>query len=163
MITGDSPFKAKNYQLILEENKRCNIDFAKPVWNEISFECKTLLKKMCEVKPDQRASSLDILESPWIVHNTKQSSEITYYQSFSKGVSGLEYGDKGGRSVKSVKKGNNSDSEKSSSNNDFQNDFSYYSNELKSFYKKNSMKTIHSQKSNISNISNSIFVFQNSD
>jgi serine/threonine protein kinase len=104
LILGDSPFKAPNYQIILEENKKSNIDFSKPFWNEISAECKLILKKMCEVKPEQRATALEILESTWVTHHTKASSEMTYYQSYSqRPVSNIEYEKKPNSSSRSIR------------------------------------------------------------
>lgn len=83
LIAGDSPFKAPNYQVILEENKKSNIDFSKPLWNDVSNECKHILKRMCDIRPESRLTALDILESSWVLHHTKVNSEMTYYQSYS--------------------------------------------------------------------------------
>lgn len=66
MISGTAPFKAPNVQSIIELNKKCSISFDKPAWQDISLECKQVIKKMLEARPSERYSSVEILESVWM-------------------------------------------------------------------------------------------------
>jgi len=40
MIGGYSPFRGRTYKKVMEENREAKITFEKPVWDEISTECK---------------------------------------------------------------------------------------------------------------------------
>ncbi len=51
LITGTSAFKGKNYSQVLLENRKCDINFDRSIWKEISPELKSLLKKMLAARP----------------------------------------------------------------------------------------------------------------
>lgn len=40
LISGISAFKGRNYQAVLDENRKCDINFERTVWIDISHECK---------------------------------------------------------------------------------------------------------------------------
>ncbi|GJP50488.1 hypothetical protein CLOM_g9653 [Closterium sp. NIES-68] len=42
------------------------LDFAAPVWRRISWAAKDLVRKMLQVDPNQRLSSFEVLEHPWL-------------------------------------------------------------------------------------------------
>jgi serine/threonine protein kinase len=65
-----SCFKGKNFQAILDENRKCSITFDKKAWEVVSDECKELLARMLEKKPINRISCDDILTSEWILKHT---------------------------------------------------------------------------------------------
>lgn len=46
----------------MEENKNAELKFDKPVWNNISIECKELIQQMTEKDPENRISYQNILE-----------------------------------------------------------------------------------------------------
>ena len=48
LLCGSSPFKGKNYQTILEENRKANINYEKLNSIEISYDCRQNLKKMLD-------------------------------------------------------------------------------------------------------------------
>jgi len=50
-VSGISAFKGRNYQAVLDENRKCEINFDRTVWKDISGDCKQLLKKMLAPKP----------------------------------------------------------------------------------------------------------------
>lgn len=56
---------------MLEENRKCEINFERSAWKDISDECKHVIKKMLERKPNHRISCIEILESEWIISQTE--------------------------------------------------------------------------------------------
>jgi serine/threonine protein kinase len=60
MIGGYSPFKGRTYKRIMNENKDAIIQFDKPVWDDISPECKHLITLMTQARPINRISFTEI-------------------------------------------------------------------------------------------------------
>ncbi|CAD8058391.1 unnamed protein product [Paramecium primaurelia] len=144
LISGISCFKGKNYQAVLEDNRKCEISFMRSVWNDISSECKHLLKKMLARKPADRYTCADVLKNEWILVHTSNEYE-------QQADSELERRN----SYQTMKKSHYSHyNSVDGSQPDFNNDFSYHTNDLKSFYHRNSQKTVKTQRSIMSIKSN---------
>ncbi|CAD8058304.1 unnamed protein product [Paramecium sonneborni] len=152
LTAGYAPFRGKPSQIQIL-NSKCQVNYEKSPWPDVSIELKSLVKKMLEPKQEDRFTTLEALESSFISHYTKLTSE-TNYKSFQM-VSGLDFHNK--QSVKSIK---NSESGGSKQSKEFQLDFSIHTNDIKSLYQKNSIKTLQSQRSGRGTIKQSMILKQ---
>ena len=76
ILLGSSPFKGKKYELLLDENKKANINYEKLTKVDLSAECKNILKRMLDPIPDTRISSIELLDSAWL--NPNKSTNENY-------------------------------------------------------------------------------------
>lgn len=97
MAVGKHPFQAEKAEQMTELNKKCQLNLEKPHWNDVSTELKYLVKKMMEPKPEDRVTFYDVLESQFIIHHTKSTSETNYRSN--QIVSGIDFN----RSIKSIR------------------------------------------------------------
>lgn len=56
----------------MDDNRKCEINFDRSVWNDVSALCKKLLKKMLEKKARDRYTCADVLEDEWILMHTDE-------------------------------------------------------------------------------------------
>ncbi|CAD8143523.1 unnamed protein product [Paramecium octaurelia] len=152
LTAGYAPFRGKPSQIQLL-NSKGQVNYEKSPWPDVSVELKSLVKKMLEPKSEDRFTTLEALESSFISHYTKITSE-TNYKSFQM-VSGLDFHNK-----QSVKSNKNSESNGSKQSKEFQLDFSIHTNDIKSLYQKNSIKTLQSQRSGRGTIKQSMILKQ---
>lgn len=52
---------------IVDLNRKCVINWDNASWLDVSPDCKHLLKKMLEPRPNDRITCQEILESNWIM------------------------------------------------------------------------------------------------
>ncbi|CAD8141244.1 unnamed protein product [Paramecium octaurelia] len=152
LTAGYAPFRGKPSQIQLL-NSKCQVNYEKSPWPDVSVELKSLVKKMLEPKHEDRFTTQEALESSFISHYTKITSE-TNYKSYQI-VSGLDFHNK--QSIKSIK---NSDSNGSKQSKEFQLDFSIHTNDIKSLYQRNSIKTLQSQRSGRGTVKQSMILKQ---
>lgn len=50
----------------MEANKNAIFDFERACWNNITVDCKKLIRGMLEKDPEMRVGYKDILENPYI-------------------------------------------------------------------------------------------------
>ncbi|CAD8121934.1 unnamed protein product [Paramecium sonneborni] len=134
LAAGYPPFKGKPSQIQVL-NQKCQINYDKFPWPELSQDLKYLIKKMLEVKVEDRILIGEILDSTFITHHIKTTSE-TNYKSYQM-LSGLDIEKHNKKN--SIK---NSESGGSKQSKEFQLDFSVHTNDIKSLYQKNSIKTL---------------------
>ena len=76
-ISGIHPFKGKDVQEIMTNNRECNIQYSPLYWDKISKEGKDLCIKMLKRDPSQRSSALEIQNHSWFSsNNTKEFPSI---------------------------------------------------------------------------------------
>ncbi|CAD8165430.1 unnamed protein product [Paramecium pentaurelia] len=134
LAAGYPPFRGKPSQIQVL-NQKCQINFDKHPWPDLSQDLKLLIKRMLEVKVEDRLLIGEVLDSAFVTHHIKNTSE-TNYKSYQM-LSGLEIEKHNKKN--SVK---NSESGGSKQSKEFQLDFSVHTNDIKSLYQKNSIKTL---------------------
>jgi serine/threonine protein kinase len=72
LLSGRPPFNSKSNREVLEKTAKGQYSMAGAEWDDISNEAKDLVSKMLVVNPENRLSTTDILNHPWI----KQLDEI---------------------------------------------------------------------------------------
>ncbi|EGR32081.1 protein kinase domain protein [Ichthyophthirius multifiliis] len=65
LLTGEAVFLGKKFNDVLKKNKDCIIDFNKPIYENLSQDCKNLLQRLLEKDPIQRINSKQALEHPY--------------------------------------------------------------------------------------------------
>ncbi|CAD8153269.1 unnamed protein product [Paramecium pentaurelia] len=141
IVAGYMPFKAPTATQILELNRKCQVNFDKSPWQDVNPDLKYLIKKMLEFKIEDRISCQEILESPYILYHSRQTSETNYKSN--QILSGLELDKCNRQSMKSIKQSEQSNDRSK----EFQLDFSIHTNDIKSLYQRNSQKTNKSNRS----------------
>ena len=108
MVSGQSPFKGKTYKEVLENNKKCVIEYNTPAWQNVSNECIELIKNMVNIHPSQRHTAKDVLKSPFIqkYYIFNANDDVISMRSFKSNRSIQSRGRKRDKSHASVKKKN---------------------------------------------------------
>lgn len=52
MLSGKPPFYAKNDRQIFKKILKCDYSFGEPVWNKVSAEAKSIIKRMIVTDPE---------------------------------------------------------------------------------------------------------------
>jgi serine/threonine protein kinase len=69
-----NPFAASTVEAILENNKRCLIDYPRDLWQTVSSEAQDLVQKLTARKPSERLTAEAALEHPWFSQGVKQTA-----------------------------------------------------------------------------------------
>jgi serine/threonine protein kinase len=72
LLSGRPPFNSKSNREVLEKTAKGQYSMAGAEWDDISNEAKDVVSKMLVVNPENRLSTTEILNHPWI----KQLDEI---------------------------------------------------------------------------------------
>ncbi|XP_039254189.1 serine/threonine-protein kinase 33-like isoform X2 [Styela clava] len=76
LLSKDFPWISDKEDKLYEMIKRAELDFSKPVWNDISENAKALLRKLLHVDPAHRLTASEVLDSnPWIRGEDDASTE----------------------------------------------------------------------------------------
>ena len=65
MLTGRPLFKGKTPKEVLENNRKCQVEFNEQYWANLSPEVKDLIQNMITEKQEDRISAQEALEHPW--------------------------------------------------------------------------------------------------
>ena len=75
MLSGRPPFGGKNNNEILQNVLKGSFDFSAPVWQSISDEAKDLITKLLNRQADERYTSEEAFNHPWIQRQRKKEEE----------------------------------------------------------------------------------------
>lgn len=80
-LTGFSPFYAKNYHEILQNNKNCKIDFniEEKYSVKLSDAVLELLKWMLEIDPEKRPSAKQAMNHKWFLNNMTENEKKHHF------------------------------------------------------------------------------------
>jgi len=65
LLSGSPPFPGRDDREILRKVKVGKYNFDDPVWNSVSEEAKSLIRKLMEPNQEKRLSAQQALEDPW--------------------------------------------------------------------------------------------------
>lgn len=68
LLCGFPPFYGNNDQQIFNKILKCEYDFPSPDWDHISEEAKEFISALLVINPNERPSSEQCLEAPWIAN-----------------------------------------------------------------------------------------------
>ena len=72
LLAGDHPFTAQTDQKLFNKILSCDYDFEpESIWDNISTECKELVKKLLEPKIEDRLTTEQALNHGWFSNDTK--------------------------------------------------------------------------------------------
>lgn len=77
LVSGSSPFKGRTYKDVLDNNRKCSINYDHPIWGKISDECRYLIKRMVEIDPRKRYSCHDVMKSKWMNKHYPSSPQVS--------------------------------------------------------------------------------------
>jgi calcium-dependent protein kinase len=66
ILCGEAPFFGKTDEEIVEKAMQCVYDFSHPQWNHVSERVKHLIEKLLVVESDERLTSREAFEHPWV-------------------------------------------------------------------------------------------------
>ena len=66
LICAQLPFLGENRHITFERIVNQPLSFDLPVWESISDECKSLIKRMLEKDQDRRMTIEEVLAHPWV-------------------------------------------------------------------------------------------------
>jgi calcium-dependent protein kinase len=69
LLSGSPPFYGKNEKEIFAKIINGNLSFKNKIWNKISEEAKSLVKKLLEINPEKRISATEALKEKWFEIN----------------------------------------------------------------------------------------------
>ncbi|EGR34252.1 protein kinase domain protein [Ichthyophthirius multifiliis] len=75
LLTGKTIFKGQRYSQVLENNKKCNVQFPEKIYDELNQDAKDLLNKLLDPNPETRISTSEALRHNFIIGQTYK--EIT--------------------------------------------------------------------------------------
>ena len=73
-LTGVNPFAAPTVESILENNKRCFINYPRDLWQAVSSEAQDLVQKLTAREPNARLTAAAALDHPWFLQGAKQTT-----------------------------------------------------------------------------------------
>ena len=76
LLSGAPPFYGKNEKEIFNKILTGNLSFKNKIWNTISEEAKSLVKKLLEIDPEKRISAKDALKEKWFEINKNPNNKI---------------------------------------------------------------------------------------
>ena len=77
LLSGAPPFYGKNEKEIFNKILTGNLSFKNKIWNTISEEAKSLVKKLLEIDPEKRISAKDALKEKWFEINKNPNNKIS--------------------------------------------------------------------------------------
>jgi serine/threonine protein kinase len=86
LLCGRPPFNSKSNREVLEKTARGQYSMVGAEWDDISAEAKDLVTRMLKVNPDERISTTDILNHPWIKHLDEEPDDLSSTSSASNDV-----------------------------------------------------------------------------
>ncbi len=85
LLCGRPPFNSKSNREVLEKTARGQYNMTGAEWDDISPEAKDLVAKMLIVNPEERISTTDILNHPWIKQLDEDQQSVDDVSSTSSG------------------------------------------------------------------------------
>ena len=80
MLAGQPPFIANSIDAVYEAIKKGILSFSEPVWNDISNECKDLIKSLLRVDVEKRISISAALQHRWFndvnIERNREAKEL---------------------------------------------------------------------------------------
>ena len=69
LICGEPPFNGQTEEEIFKKVKKCQYDFSSPLFDNVSDNCKDLIKKLLEPKSQKRIKAIDALKHPFFTES----------------------------------------------------------------------------------------------
>jgi len=76
LLCGFPPFYGNNDQQIFNKILKCEYDFPSPDWDNISDDAKEFIQALLVLNPNERPSSEQCLEAPWIVNKAPSNQTL---------------------------------------------------------------------------------------
>jgi calcium-dependent protein kinase len=77
LLCGEPPFQGKNEEEIFQKIKKCQYNFKPKEFNEVSNNCKDLIKKLLEPKKKKRIKASEALKHPFFSESFNPSRAMT--------------------------------------------------------------------------------------
>ena len=77
LLTGNAPFPGETEEEIFEKIKKCDYNFDNPKFNEVSENCKDLIKKLLEPDINKRIKASDALKHPFFIEEFNPNKALT--------------------------------------------------------------------------------------
>ena len=76
LLLGNAPFPGTKHKEVLEQNKKCQINFESYQYKKLRKVELDLLKKMLEKDPNQRISAKDALNHQFFAEDKPSAEEV---------------------------------------------------------------------------------------
>ena len=77
LLCGEPPFDGETDKEIFEKIKKCDYDFSRPQFKNVSNNCKDLIKKLLEPKISRRIKAKDALKHPFFTESFNPEEALT--------------------------------------------------------------------------------------
>ena len=77
LLCGEPPFQGKSEEEIFQKIKKCQYNFKPKEFNDVSNNCKDLIKKLLEPKKKKRIKASDALKHPFFTESFNPSLAMT--------------------------------------------------------------------------------------
>ena len=77
LLTGEPPFQGENEEEIFQKIKKCEYNFKLRAFNDVSYNCKNLIKKLLEPNKKKRIKACDALRHPFFTEFFNPSQAMT--------------------------------------------------------------------------------------
>jgi len=77
LLCGEPPFDGETDKEIFEKIKKCEYDFSRPQFKNVSNNCKDLIKKLLEPKISRRIKAKDALKHPFFTESFNPEEALT--------------------------------------------------------------------------------------
>ena len=69
LISGEPPFDGETEEEIFKKIKKCQYNFSSPLFNNVSNNCKDLIRKLLQPKTQRRIKAIDALKHPFFTES----------------------------------------------------------------------------------------------
>ena len=77
LLTGEAPFQGDTEEEIFKKIKKCKYDLNLPKFNEVSDNCKDLIKKLIEPDINKRIKASEALKHPFFIEEFNANKALT--------------------------------------------------------------------------------------
>ena len=77
LLTGEPPFQWETEEEIFQKIKKCDYNFKLKAFNDVSYNCKNLIKKLLEPNKKKRIKACDALKHPFFTEFFNPSQAMT--------------------------------------------------------------------------------------
>ena len=76
MLCGYQPFHSSYVEELIEKIKNCDYSMDNSIWEKVSPDAKDLVRRLLQIDPDKRETSVKALQHPWFTEASKSEEEV---------------------------------------------------------------------------------------